>query len=536
MVNVARWKVLLVAVAAVFALLFTLPNLLPASALRGLPGWLPSQKLNLGLDLQGGSYLLLEVDTEALRRERVSNLVEEVRSNLREADVPFTGLSAQGSGVNVRITDPGQADRAAELLRNLAQPLRSGGGTNLTLQRGTDPQQIRLSLSEAGLAAESTQAVQQSIEVIRRRVDALGTREPTIRRQGANRIVVLAPGESDPERLKAVIGRTARLAFQMVDDSVSAEEAASGRIPPGSALFQGDAESGAGPEVLKRRVVMTGENLVDASPSFDPQTNAPVVAFRLDGVGARRFATVTTTAQAGVDRFAIVLDDKVITAPTIQEPILNGSGQISGNFTTESAANLAILLRAGALPAPLSVEEQRTVGAELGQDAIEAGRISTVLAFFCVLAFMVLAYGFLFGGIAVIALIINGLMVIAAMSLTGAALTLPGIAGLILTLAVAVDANVLIYERMREELRNGRTAISAMDAGFSRAMVTILDANITTLAAALILFQFGSGPVRGFAWTLTIGVLTSVFTAVLVTQILLAWWFRAARPKTLPIA
>jgi len=531
MLHLARWKVLLVAVAVVFAVLFSLPNALPAGS---LPSWLPGQRLNLGLDLQGGSYLLLEVDTAALRRERVSNLREEVRATLRDVDIAFTGLAASGTGVNVRINDPAQADRAAELLRNLAQPSQSTGRATLVLSRGTDPQQLRLALSEEGLAAESAQAVQQSIEIIRRRVDALGTREPSILRQGTNRIVVQAPGESDPERLRAVIGQTAKLTFQMVDDSVTPEEAAAGRVPPGSQLYPYDPESGAGAEVLRRRVLVSGENLVDARPSFDPTTNAPVVSFRFDSAGARRFATATQ--QNVGKRFAIVLDEKVISAPTIQEPILNGSGQISGSFTTESANDLAILLRAGALPAPLTVEEQRTVGAELGQDAIEAGRISTVLAFLAVLAFMVLAYGVLFGGIAVAALVVNGLLVVAAMSLTQATLTLPGIAGLILTLAVAVDANVLIYERMREEVRNGRTPIAAMDAGFSRAMVTILDANITTLVAALILFQFGSGPVRGFAWTLSIGVLTSVFTAVLITQILLAWWFKTVRPKALPIA
>jgi protein-export membrane protein SecD len=302
-------------------------------------------------------------------------------------------------------------------------------------------------------------------------------------------------------------------------------------VPPGSVLLPGAA--GAAPEVVRRRVLVSGENLVRAAVGYD-ENNRPAVDFRFDGTGARRFGTATT--QNVGKRFAIVLDNEIISAPTIINPITGGSGQITGGFDVAGAQDLVALLRGGSLPAPLNVEEQRTVGAELGQDAIEAGRISTIVAFLSVLAFMVLAYGFLFGGISVLALVINGLLIVAAMSLTGAALTLPGIAGLILTLAVAVDANVLIYERMREEVRAGRSAMAAMDAGFSRAMVTILDANITTLVAALIMFQFGSGPVRGFAWTLTIGVFTSVFTAVLVTQIALAWWFRAARPKTLPIA
>jgi len=529
MLHVARWKVWLVALAAVFAVIFSLPNMLPASAMRGLPGWVPSQKLNLGLDLQGGSYLLLEVDTVALRRARMSNLLEETRSVLREGRIAHSGLAVRGTGVDVRITDPAQAEAAERALQAVARPVANGGGSNLTLRR--DGQQLRLALSEAGLAAESSEAVNAAIEVIRLRIDSLGTKEPRIQRQGANRIVVQAPGESDPERLKNLIGRTGRLTFQMVDDTASPEQAAAGRVPPGSVLLQG--ANGAPPEVVRRRVLVDGGNLVRASVGYD-QNNQPAVDFRFDGQGARRFGTATT--QNVGKRFAIILDDEVISAPSINEPITGGSGQITGGFTTESAGDLVALLRGGALPAPLNVEEQRTVGAELGQDAIEAGRISTIVAFLSVLGFMILAYGFLFGGISVIALVINGLLIVAAMSLTGAALTLPGIAGLILTLAVAVDANVLIYERMREEVRAGRTAMAAMDAGFGRAMVTILDANITTLAAALIMFQFGSGPVRGFAWTLSIGVFTSVFTAVLVTQILLAWWFRAARPKTLPIA
>jgi protein-export membrane protein SecD len=430
----------------------------------------------------------------------------------------------------VRINEAAQVEAAARVLNGLATPLAQGGGADMTVERLAD-QRLRVVLAEAALRQQEQQAVEQSIEVIRRRLDETGTKEITPVRQGANRIVVQAPGESDPERLKRLIGQTARLTFHMVDESVSVPEAMAGRVPPGSAVYQG--APGADPELLRRRVEFSGENLTDARLGFN-ESNQPVVTFRLDSKGARRFASITTNGVG--KRFAIVLDDKVISAPVINEPIAGGTAQISGNFTQETANELAVLLRAGALPAPLTFEEQRTVGAELGQDAIDAGKISTVLAFLLVLGFMVLAYGLLFGGISILALLMNGLLIIGLMSLTGAALTLPGIAGLILTLAVAVDANVLIYERMREEVRNGRTPMAAADAGFSRAMVTILDANITTLAAALIMFQFGSGPVRGFAWTLTIGVFTSVFTAVLVTQILLAWWFKAARPKKLPIA
>ena len=318
--------------------------------------------------------------------------------------------------------------------------------------------------------------------------------------------------------------------FQMVDDSVSLQDAAAGRIPPGSELLPSE-EPSEPVQLVKRRAVVSGEMLTDARLAFD-ETGQPVVSFRFNGQGARRFGDAT--ADNTGKRFAIVLDGKIISAPRINEPIRGGSGQISGNFTEARANELAVLLRAGALPAPLKVEEQRTVGAELGADAVQAGQFSTFLGASLILTFIVLAYG-LFGGFAAAALVVNGLLIVALMSVTQATLTLPGIAGLILTLAVAVDANVLIYERMRDEVRAGRTPIAAADAGYSKAMTTIIDANVTTILAALIMFQFGSGPVRGFAWTLSIGVITSVFTSVLITQVLIAWWFRVARPKKLPI-
>lgn len=534
MLTLSRWKVLLVVLSVVLGALLAFPNIVPPETRASLPGFVPKQTLNLGLDLQGGSYLLLEVDTEALRAERLTNTVEDVRTQLREAQIPFTGLGVVNGAVAVRITDPAQVREAQTLLRNtLGAPLAGTvGGRDLTVSTEAD-QRIRVTFVPEAMQAESARAVEQSIEIIRRRVDELGTREPTIVRQGTNRIVVQAPGESDPERLKNVIGQTAKLTFQMVDEAADLNEAAAGRVPPGSEVLPSD--DGAVPfYVVKRRAVVTGEMLTSASAAFHPQTGQPIVEFRFDGQGARRFGDATT--QNIGKRFAIVLDKKVISAPRINSAITGGSGYIEGNFTTESANDLAVLLRAGALPAPLNVEEQRTVSAELGADAIKAGQISTVVAFVSVVGFMLLAYGFLFGGISIIALLVNGLLIIAAMSLTQATLTLPGIAGLILTLAMAVDANVLIYERMRDEVRAGRTAIAAMDAGFSRAMTTIVDANLTTLLAALLMFQFGAGPVKGFAWTLSIGVVTSVFTAVLITQVLLALWYRTARPKTLPIA
>ena len=376
-------------------------------------------------------------------------------------------------------------------------------------------------------------AVSQSIEVIRRRIDETGTKEPAITRQGVDRIVVQAPGESDPEKLKRLVGQTARLTFQMVDESVPPAEAAAGRIPPGSVLLEQPGQPGEPFVLVRRRALVTGDNLTKADPGFDQQSGEPAVTFQFDGTGARAFARASTENVG--KRFAIVLDDKVLSAPSIREPILGGNGQISGSFTIESANELATLLRAGALPAPLKVMEQRTVGPELGRDSINAGATAGVIAMLLVVAFMILAYGFIFGGIAILALTINLILILAAMTAVGATLTLPGIAGLILTIGAAVDANVLIYERMREEELAGRSTALSIDAGFKRAIVTVLDANVTAFLTALILFYFGAGPVRGFAWTLSIGVITSLFTAILMTQVLVAAWYRQTKPKRLPI-
>ena len=535
MLTISRWKILLVILVTLVSALFTAPNLMPANLREQLPAFMPKKALNLGLDLQGGSYLLYSVDTQALLAERLTNVVEEVRTLLDQEKIRFTDLGQVNGEVSVRIIDPAQTSVAVNLLRrSIGAPLAStAGGNDMTVTSAGD-QRIRIAFVPAAFDAESARAVEQSIEIIRRRIDQMGTKEPDIARQGKDRIVIQAAGESDPERLKSVVGQTAKLTFQMVDETATQEDLAAGRAPPGSEILPGAEGSDAPSYVVKKRSVVTGEMLTSASPGFDQQSGQPIVQFRFNGQGARRFGDVTR--QNIGKRFAIVLDKKVISAPVIQSAITGGSGQISGNFTQESANDLAVLLRAGALPAPLKVEEQRTVGAELGADAVRAGTVSAVIGLAATMVFMVVMYGWLFGGISLIGLAVNGLMIVGVMSLFQATLTLPGIAGLILTLAVAVDANVLIYERMRDELRAGRTLISAMDAGFSRAMGTIFDANMTHLLSALIMFLFGSGPVKGFAWTLSIGVLTTVFSAVLVTQVLLAWWFRAARPKTLPIA
>ncbi len=529
MLSFPRWRVFLCLAAVLFGLVFTLPNALPASVLAKAP-WLPQQRLNLGLDLQGGSYLLYEVDTAALKVERLTNLVEDVRNTLTEQQIAFTGLGQGNGAVRVRITDPSQVPAAQTALQKLGSPM-AGGGRDIQIIAGQD-QSLELRISDQALVADASKAVDQSIEIIRRRIDSLGTKEPSIVRQGTTRIVVEAPGESDPERLKSVVGQTAKLTFQMVDDSVPLTEAMNGQVPPDSMLLSNQEGPQGARLLVKRRILVSGEMLTGASQSFD-QSNQPAIAFRFNGAGAQRFAQATS--QNVGKRFAIILDNKVLSAPNILEPITGGSGEITGVGSIETASNLALMLRSGALPAPLKIVEQRTVGAELGADSVKAGALAGIIAVALIAAFMMLAYGIVFGGISVLGLIANMLMILGTMSTIGATLTLPGIAGLILTIAMAVDANVLIFERIRDEERAGRKPALAIDTGFSRAMVSILDANITTLIAALILFQFGAGPVRGFAWTLSIGVLTSVFSALFITRLLVVLWYRTIRIKRLPI-
>ena len=530
MLTLSRWKIGLVLISALFGILFTAPNVLPPQVLDAWPAFLPHQKLNLGLDLRGGSYLLLEVDTEALNKERLTNLTEEIRTRLRTDKVEFSDLGVAGDKISVRISDPTQVDAVAKTLtRTLGEQLQ-GGGRDVNIRTAQD-QRVEVSFVREAAAAAASKAVDQSVEIIRKRTDAQGTKEVSITRNGSRRIVVEAPGESDPQKLRELIGKTAKLTFQMVDVSVTPEDIAAQRIPPDDEVLPSD-DRYQPVYVVKKRAVVSGEMLTRANLAND-ENGQPAVAFNFNGVGARRFGQVTS--QNIGKPFAIVLDKRIISAPRIQSAITGGSGIINGNFTTESANQLAILLRSGALPAPLNIVEQRTVGAELGADAIRAGAISLAIGAAAIFAFIILAYGS-FGIYAAIALIINVLMIIGALSMTQASLTLPGIAGVILTMAVAVDANVLIYERMRDEANSGRAPMAAADTGYKRALTSIIDANVTTMIAALILYYVGAGPVKGFAWTLAVGVVTSVFTAVLVTQVLIGWWFKVARPKSLPIA
>jgi preprotein translocase subunit SecD len=531
MLRLSRWKVILVILAVLFGVVFTLPNALPQKTLDSLPGWVPKQKLNLGLDLAGGSSLLMEVDTKALKAERLTNLIEDVRNNLHQENIAFDNLHQQGDAVVVHIASAADMDKAFPALAKLSQPIQNSAVRDLqvTTQAG---QMIQLALSDQAMQAESAKAVEQSIEKIRRRVDALGTKEPSIAPQGADRISIEAAGVSDPERLKDLIGKTAKLTFQMVDDQVSQDDLAAGRIPPDDEVLPSD-ERTSGPMVVKKRAVVTGEMLTDASQGFDPQNGQPIVNFRFNGQGTQKFGQ-TTSENVG-KLFAIILDGRILSAPRINTPITGGSGYIQGSFTPQSANDLAVLLRAGALPAPLVTIQQTTVGAELGADSVARGELSAAVGFAVIVAFIVLAYGLLFGGVAVAALAVNGLLLLAAMSATGATLTLPGVAGMILSLALAVDASVLIYERMRDEARAGHSVLAATDHGMRRALISIVDANVTTLIAGLIMFQFGAGPVKGFAWTLSFGVFTSVFSAVFITQVLLGWWLKVAKPKKLPI-
>jgi preprotein translocase subunit SecD len=531
MMTLSRWKLWAVGLALVFGILFSLPNLLPRTVRDSLPGFVPKQTLNLGLDLQGGVYLLYEVDTDALRKDKTINLVEDVRSALEDANIATTGLGVQTDGVvTVRISDPAQAGEAFTVLQKLARP-DSSGVQEVSLAKADD-QRLKLSFSDSALRVQAQQAVAQTITTIRRRIDLLGTKEPAITQQGNSRIVVQAPGEKDPEQLKKLIGTTAKMTFQLVDENTSVEEAAAGSLPPGTELVP-STDGYATAYVLKKRALVTGAMLKRATGTIDTQTGQPVVAFSFKADGAKKFGEAST-ANVG-KRFAIVLDGNVISAPRINGPILGGDGQITGSFTVQSADELGTLLTGGALPAPLKLMSEQSIGPEMGDEAIRAGKISVVLGMVAIVAFIFLAYGALFGGVAICSLVLNLLMMFGILSMTQSTLTLPGIAGLVLTLAVAVDASVLIYERIRDEERSGRTPIAAMETGFSRALVSIFDANITSLIAALILFSVGAGPVRGFAVTLSFGVFTSVFSAILVTQVLLGLWLRMARPKKLPI-
>jgi len=537
MLHFSRWKIWSIVASVILAICFVAPNFVGRDTLARLPGWMPHRQLTLGLDLQGGAHLLLEVDTQTMLKERVDQLRDDVRRVLREDKIGYTGginvVGDKKTTVQVNIADAAQVDKAAAKLNAVPQVLTD---TLLTGNRVVDVEVtrgegnvFRLTLTQAGLEFRNRRVMEQSIEVVRRRVDQLGTTEPIIARQGTNRLLVQVPGLQDIERLKDILRQTARLTFHLVESVGTA--AVDGTRPPDTDLLY-TRDDPPIPVLVQKRAMLTGEELVDAQASFSSQTSEPVVSFRFNTSGAQKFAQLS---QANVGRaFAIVLDKDVISYPRINEPILGGSGQISGNFSVQSANDLALLMRAGALPATLTIVEERTVGAGLGADSIKAGELAAAIGIAGVVLYMFANYG-LFGLFANVAVIINVVFTVAILSLFQATLTLPGIAGIVLGVGMAVDANVLIYERIREEQILGHSPVAAIDTGFKRAIATIIDTNSTHLIAAMVLFFLGSGPIKGFALTLGVATVASFYTAVTVTRLMVTQWLRAARPTRVPL-
>ncbi|MCI5060534.1 MAG: protein translocase subunit SecD [Alphaproteobacteria bacterium] len=520
MLHIARWKIILILLVCAFGVLYAAPNVIGAGV-RGfiadkLPGFVPHQTVNLGLDLQGGSHLLLEVDLDSVMKERSETLVNSLRSELRSGKIGYRRLKAMEGGVRVNLRDAGDMDAVKKALRKL---------NNELLIETPDKTTLEAVFSDMALKEIRDQTIDQSIEIVRRRIDETGTREPVIQRQGEDRILVQLPGLDDPARVKDLLGKTAKLTFHLVQS----EGMTTGRSS--TALVLPMQEDPGQTLSLNRRAEITGDMLVNAQYAPD-QNGQPAVTFRFNTLGAKRFCDLS---RENVNRlFAIVLDREIISAPVIREPICGGQGQISGNFSLKEANDLALLLRAGALPAPLEILEERTVGPSLGADSVAAGKMASLIALAAVLVFMLLRYR-RFGIYANVALLVNVALIFGVLSSLQATLTLPGIAGIVLTIGMAVDANVLIFERIREELKNGRTPMSAVDAGFSRAMATIIDSNLTTLIAAMILFSFGTGPIKGFAVTLAVGIGTSFFCAIMVTRLLVVTWLLKTKPSELKI-
>src|SRR5258706_7903470 len=533
MLYFTRWKALAIILTALVVCLCAVPNFFPESTVKTWPKW-AQRHLVLGLDLQGGSHILLEVDANSVKKDKLDQVRDDARRALRDAKIGYTGLAARNDAVEVRISKDTDLATALTKLRELSQPL--GGLVGSSGQRSLEVSDaggglIRITVPQAAVTERVRQAVEQSIQIVERRVNELGTVEPLIQRQGTDRILVQVPGLQDPTRLKELLGKTAKLDFRMVDLTVPPDQAQQGRVPADSEVLMSSTAPKV-PYVIKRQVLVSGGDLTDAQPGFDQRSGEPIVSFRFNTSGSRKFAQATSENVG--QPFAIVLDNEVISAPVIREPITGGSRQISGSFTVQQANDLPILLRAGALPAPPTVIEERTVGPGLGQDSIDKGELAAYVGSILVIVFMLPTYR-LVRRFAHVAAAINVAMIFGGLSLLNATLTLPGIAGIVLTVGIAVDSNVLIYERIREELRGGRNAISAIDAGFKRALSTILDSNITTFIAAAVLFYIGTRPVRGFAVTLGIGIITTGFTAVTLTRLIVAAWVRWKRPHTVPI-
>lgn len=554
MLQIDRWKRILIIGICVLGLAYAMPNLFYerveahndavttvektgastpelATAEAGWPGWLPSGLVNLGLDLRGGAHLLAEVQVSEVYKTRMDSLWPDLRRGLADERATIGTIrrveSPEGT-LKIEIGNPDQMTRAVEIARGYSDPVTSlTGAGQSSLAISADGDAMTIQLSEAEKSATDDRTIQQSLEIIRRRVDEVGTREPTIMRQGTDRILIQVPGIGSAEELKELIGTTAKLTFNSVSGTGSNPDA---QVDIGQVILP-DVEQEGVYYTIDETPVVSGEELNDALPSTD-QNGQPSVDFRFNPTGARKFGAYTS-ANVG-QPFAIVLDDEVISAPVIRQAITTGSGQISGSMTFEEANQLAILLRAGALPAELTFLEERTVGPELGQDSIDAGKIASIVGFVAVIVLMVLSYG-KFGVFASISLAVNMGLIFGVLSLIGATLTLPGIAGIVLTIGMAVDANVLVFERIREELRTARGPARAIELGYEKAMSAIVDANITTLIIAAILFALGSGPVKGFAVTLSIGIVTSVFTALWVTRLMTVTWFERARPRQIEV-
>ena len=511
------FKKLAIVFIAVFGVLLAVPTLSPRLA-PYFPSWM--HPISLGLDLKGGAQLLLEVDTKTMFREKSVQLYDEVRSAMIDRDkgvIRFSNLRNNDGVVSLTVRDDADVSAAKGRLKSVL-----GGSVSIE----SDGRTITLSYSEKQKKEMVDDALARSIEIVRRRIDALGTKEPSIQSQGGKYILVQLPGVDNPEHIKELIGQTAKMTFHLVNESVTAEQVAAGRAPNGTQFLPYmDAPGQVVP--VYTRIEVSGESLKDSQADFD-QNNMPVVTTAFDASGARRFAKLTTEHVG--ERFAIVLDGKVLSAPTIREPIPGGRGQISGGFTLQGAKDLAVLLRSGALPAPLQVIEERTVGAGLGADTIERGKIGSIAGVLFIFIFLIVTYR-AFGVLASIALVVNLGMIIGLPALFGATLTLPGIAGIVLTLGMAVDANILPFERIRDEVREGVPTLRAVDIGFTRSMKTVMDGNLTTLICALVLFQFGAGPIRGFAVTLTIGILTTLFTCISLSRVLVDWYMNGKNKK-----
>ncbi|WP_083813351.1 protein translocase subunit SecD [Commensalibacter intestini] len=519
MMYYSRKKLALVIITCFIGLLLCLPNFMSSPSPK-----IPWRQVHLGLDLRGGSYLLMQIDLNALTKNRLQTLSDNIRQTLISKDLGYKDIHSSDKDHNISFTlrSPSEKDAVLKVLRAMPKAVIN----EFSVSDGPNDQ-ITLTLSEAAMQKRGSDAIAQSIEIVRRRIDATGAVDPSITRQGEDRIVVQLPGVDDPDRIKKLLGTTAKMTFHLLDDSATNPD-----FPPPGVTFMPMMEDPTRKLPIRDHVEVDGAELTNASAGMDQQSGEYAVNFQFDTAGAQAFANVTRTNIG--KPFAIVLDNQVITAPVIRGVIPGGSGQITGGFTVQKATDLALMLRSGALPAPLKIVEERTIGASLGEDAIRAGAISLGVGFVFVIIFMLVFYG-RFGFYADIALFANLILMTAILSLFEATLTLPGMAGMLLTLGMAVDANILINERIREEVRNGRTPLDALQAGFNRALSTIVDSNVAAFLSHVMLFVFGTGPVRGFALTITIGIVTTLFTTLCLSWMLIVRWYAVTRPKELPI-